>query len=197
MTSAGPLLVILTGPSGAGKDSILAALKSLERAYYFAVTATTRPPRSSERDGIDYYFVTPQRFEEMVKNGELLEHAVVYGQHKGVPRAPVRQALAAGKDVLMRTDVQGARYIKSIAPSALTIFVAAPSAEELEQRLRKRGGDSAEQVQRRLRTAREEMAAAAEFDYRIVNDDLPRCVAEVEDIIARERARPDRKPVVV
>jgi len=194
---AAPLLVVLTGPSGAGKDSVLAHLKSTERPYHFGVNATTRPARPSERDGVDYYFVSEQEFERMIAEGELLEHAMVYNQPKGVPKAPIREALALGKDVVMRTDIQGARTIKSIVPSAITIFVAAPSELELERRLRSRGEDVAEQMELRLRLAKEETAAAAEFDYTVVNDDLERCAAEIEEILARERGRPDRNPVLL
>ena len=193
-----PLLVVLTGPSGAGKDSLLAQLKSHERPdCHFAVTATTRAPRPGENEGVDYYFVSPERFEEMVGRDELLEQALVYGERYGVPRAPVREALAQGKDVVLRTDVQGARYIKSIVPGAVTIFVLPPSEEEQERRLRSRGGDTAEQVELRLRTAREETASAGEFDHRVVNDDLSRCAGEIEEVIARERSRPGRAAVVV
>jgi guanylate kinase len=195
--AAGPLLVVLTGPSGAGKDSVLARLKSLRRPYHFAVTATTRPPRENERDGVDYFFVSPSRFQEMLDRGELLENAVVYGFRYGVPRTPIRRALAAGKDVIFRADVQGARYIKSVAPGATTVFVTVPSEGELDRRLRARGTDSPEQLELRLRTAKSEMASAGEFDHTVVNDDLDRCVAEVEWILEGERRRPGRAPVVV
>lgn len=195
MPTSGPLLVVVTGPSGAGKDSVLARMRSLSRPYHFAVNATTRAPREGEIEGVDYYFVSEDRFREMVERGELLEHAVVYGQHKGVPKAPVVQALRSGKDVIVRADVQGARYIKSVAPGAVTIFVTAPSLSELEERLTARATDSPEQIELRLRTARREMAAAGEFDYVVVNDDLERCVAEVEAILARERGRSDRPPI--
>ncbi len=191
MTRA-PLLVVLTGPSAAGKDSVLAQLRSLGRPYHFTVNATTRAPREGERDGVDYYFVSETEFERMIQAGELLEHALVYGQHKGVPRGPIREAIARGKDVLMRTDVQGARTIKSLVPAAITIFVAAPSEAELERRLRERGADSDEQMEVRLRIAKEETRAAGEFDYTVVNDDLDRCAAEIEEILARERARSGR-----
>jgi len=194
---AGPLLVVITGPSGVGKDSLLARMKALGRPYHFAVTATTREPRADEVEGIDYYFISDQQFDEMLARGEFLEHATVYDQRKGVPRPPVREALAAGRDVIMRTDVQGARYIKSVCPGAVTVFVQPPSWEEMEWRLRSRGTDGEEQLELRLRVAREELAAADEFDYTVVNDDLNACVDEIEGILAAERARKGRQPVVV
>ncbi len=193
---AGPLLVVLTGPSGAGKDSLLAELSS-RGSYYVAVNATTRPPRVGERDGVDYHFVTQEQFQRMLRDGELLEHALVYGQEKGVPRAPIRQALAQGQDVLLRTDIQGARTIKRLVPGALTIFVAPPSETELKRRVRSRGADTAEQVELRERIATEEMSAAGEFDYSVVNDDLAKCADEIEAIMSRERSRPGRKTVRV
>lgn len=196
MSDAGPLLVVLTGPSGAGKDSILNALRNNPR-YHITVTATTRAPREGETHGVDYYFVTREEFEAMVRDGELLEHAMVYGQEKGVPKAPVREAMAAGKDVVMRTDIQGARYIRSAVPGAITIFVTAPSPEELERRLTERATDTPEQLAVRLRTATEEMDAAEEFDYVVVNDDLDRAVAEVEAILEREQGREGRERAVV
>lgn len=192
MSAPRPVLAVLTGPSGAGKDSILERLKPLLPRAHFAITATDREPRPNERDGVDYYFVSSQRFEEMAARRELLEHARVYGQWKGVPRAPVQQALAQGRDVVLRTDVQGARYIASSIPGAVTIFIAPPSLDELERRMRTRGGDSAEQVAIRLQTARQEMEQAGEFDYYLVNDDLDRCAAEAAAIIERERANPGR-----
>jgi guanylate kinase len=193
-----PLLVVLTGPSGTGKDSVRDELKKLlDRPYAFAVTATTRPPRPAERDGVDYYFVSRDEFQRMVDDGDLLEHAVVYGQEKGLPKAPVRELLKSGRDVLVPSDVQGARYIKSVAPGAVTIFIAPPSDAELERRLRSRGGDTEEQVRLRLETARQELAEAGDFDYMIVNDDLSESVAEIERIIAEERSRPGRPPIKI
>ena len=193
-----PLLVVLTGPSGAGKDSVLDELKKLPgRPYAFAITATTRPPRPAERDGVDYHFVSREQFQRMVDNGDLLEHAIVYGQEKGLPKAQVREQLESGRDVLVRTDVQGARYIKSVAPGTVTIFIAPPSDAELERRLRSRGGDTDEQVELRLETARQEIAAAGEFDYVVVNDDLAASAAEIERIIAEERSRPGRLPIQI
>ena len=197
MPGAGPLLVVITGPSGVGKDTLLARLKALGRSYHFAVTATTRPPRPGEIEGIDYYFLSDSQFDEMLARGDFLEHATVYDQRKGVPRPPVREALAAGRDVVMRTDVQGARYIKSLCPGALTVFILPPTWEEMEWRLRSRGTDDPEQLDLRLRVAREELAAAAEFDHTVVNDDLNACVDEIERIMAKERTRKRRQPVVV
>jgi guanylate kinase len=192
-----PLLVVLTGPSGAGKDSILDHLKSLGRPYYFSVNATTREPRAGEREGVDYNFLSKEQFQRMLDDDELLEHAVVYGQEKGVPKAPIREALGQGRDVLMRTDIQGARTIKQLARGAITIFVTPPSEAELRRRVQKRGGDSAEQVRLREQTAVREMAAANEFDYTVVNDDLARAAAEIEKIMARERTHSGRGAVRV
>ena len=195
--AAGPLLVVLTGPSGAGKDSVRTRLKSRPATYAVIATTTTRPPREGETSGDDLTFVSERDFERMLAQGELLEHAKVYAYDYGVPKAQVRAALAAGKDVILRTDVQGARYIKSIAPSAVTVFISPPSRNELERRLRHRGDDSAEQLELRLQTAKSEMEAASEFDYTVVNDGLKRCVREVEEILERERARPDRHPTLI
>ena len=195
---APPLLVVLTGPSGAGKDSLLDEMRRLpRRPYAFAITATTRPPRPAERDGVDYHFVSREQFQRMVDNGDLLEHAIVYGQEKGLPKAQVREQLESGHDVLLRTDVQGARYIKSVAPGSVTIFIAPPSDAELERRLRSRGGDTDEQVRLRLETARREVAQAGDFDHLVVNDDLAKSVAEIERIIAKEHSRPGRAPIEI
>jgi guanylate kinase len=192
------LLVVLTGPSGAGKDSVLDRFRTLKGdRYAVAVNATTRPPRAAEQEGVDYFFVSKEEFSRMVAEGEMLEHAVVYGQDKGVPKGPVRELLQAGRTVLLRTDIQGARFIKATVPGAVTIFIAPPSNEELEFRLRNRDTDTQAQVALRLETARREMAAAGEFDYVVVNDDLERCVAEVEEIIGSEAARPGAEPVRV
>ncbi len=133
----------------------------------------------------------------MLRDDELLEHALVYGQEKGVPRAPIRQALARGQDVLLRTDVQGARTIKRLVPGALTIFVAPPSEAELKRRVRSRGADTTEQIELRERIAREEMKASHEFDYLVVNADLAQCADEIEGIMSRERSRSGRKTVQV
>jgi guanylate kinase len=194
-----PLLVVISGPSGVGKDSLLARLKAGEEGYHFAVTATTRPQRPDEVDGRHYHFLTRQRFEEMLAAGELLENAVVYGERYGVPKAEVWEALAGGKDVVVRTDVQGAATIKGTVPQAVTIFLAPASIGELEERLRLRGADSEEQVRLRLAKARQELDAAGHFDHVVVNakGKLEEAVAQIERIIAAEKERPERVAVQI
>ena len=192
-----PLLVVITGPSAVGKDTLLDRFRVALPTAHFAITATTREPRDGEVDGVHYYFRSVPDFEAMIADGDLLEHALVYGDWKGVPLAPVRDALAKGSDVLMRTDIQGARHIKGIVPDTVTIFIAPPSIEELHRRLNDRGADTGEQAVIRLKIADEEMATAGEFDHTVVNDDLDACVAEIKAILDAERTRPGRKAVVI
>jgi guanylate kinase len=172
-------------------------LKEREHPFHFVVTATDRPPRPGEVHGKDYFFLTTEEFTGLIENDELLEHALVYGQHKGVPKQQVRQALASGKDVIMRIDVQGAATIRSLVPETLLIFLTASSEEEMVQRLRKRGSDSPEQLEKRIATAREEMERLAEFDYVVINRDglLEQAADDVLAIIQAEHCR--TKPRVV
>jgi guanylate kinase len=186
-----PLLTVISGPSGVGKDSLIQRLKERGCTLHFVVTATDRPPRPGEVHGVDYFFLTAAEFLQMEGEGELLEHAIVYGQHKGVPKQHVREALASGKDVIMRVDVQGAATIRRLVPGAVLIFLTTSSEEELVQRLRSRGGDSPEQLQKRIATAREEMKRLPEFDYVVVNRDgeLDQAVDDVVAIIKAEHCR--------
>ena len=186
-----PLLIVISGPSGVGKDTLLERMKERACPIHFVVTATDRPPRLDEAHGVDYFFVTTEEFTTMIEQGALLEHAVVYGQHKGIPRRHVQDALASGKDVIMRIDVQGAATIRRLVPEAVLIFLTASSEEELEQRLRSRGGDSPEQLQKRIATARKEMRRLPEFDYVVVNRDgeLDRAVDDVVAIVQAEHCR--------
>jgi len=172
-------------------------LKERRCPFYFVVTVTDRPPRANEEDGKDYFFVSTTEFQRMIERGGLLEHAVVYGQYKGIPKQQVREAMASGKDVVMRVDVQGAATVRAIVPQAVLIFLTAPSEEELERRLRARGGDSPEQVRRRMVTAREEMQRLPEFDYTVVNRDqeLDCAVDDVLAIITAEHCRVDHREV--
>ncbi len=192
-----PLLIVISGPSGVGKDSLVQRLEERGCPFYFVVTVTDRPPRPDEVDGEDYFFVSTETFERMIEEDELLEHAVVYGQYKGVPKQQVREAMASGKDVVMRVDVQGAETIHQIVPEAVLIFLSAASERELEQRLLDRGDDSLEQVERRIATAREEMKELPAFDYVVINRDgaLDHAVDDVLAIIRAEHCRVDQREV--
>ena len=192
-----PLLVVLSGPSGVGKDAALAELRKLERPWHFVVTATTRPIRPGERDGVDYIFLDEPTFLRMKGQGEFLEHAQVYGRWYGVPRSEVTNGLEAGKDVILKIDVQGASTVKKMAPDALFIFMMPGSFEELKDRLSQRMTESTTEMELRLQTASEEMKQAAEFDYQVVNrdDQLEKAVAEIDATIASEKRRPGRAPI--
>lgn len=186
-----PIVIVISGPSGVGKDSVVQALQAREYPFHFVVTATSRPPRAHEVHGVDYVFVSEAEFESMIHNNALLEHAIVYGQHKGIPKQQVRDALASGKDVIMRLDVQGAATVKRLLPEAVLIFLSAASEAELLARLRQRATDTEAQIQRRIETAQEEMCRLAEFDYVVVNrdSDLEQAVDAVLAIIQSEHCR--------
>ncbi len=186
-----PLLVVISGPSGVGKDSLVEWMKARGAQFHFVITATSRPPRPGEVHGADYFFVSPQTFETLVEQNELLEYAIVYGQYKGIPKQQVREALATGKDVVMRLDVQGAATIKKLIPEAILVFLSASSEEELVERLRKRNTESEAQLQHRIRTARQEMERITEFDYVVVNREceLDNAVNKVLHIIQAEHLR--------
>ena len=186
-----PLLVVLSGPSGVGKDAALAELRKLERPWHFAVTATTRPMRPGERDGVDYIFLDPDTFARMQERDEFLECAEVYGRWYGVPRSQARDALRAGKDVILKIDVQGAATIRRMAPEALLIFLIPPTLADLRQRLQGRMTESAPELERRLKTAEEELARIHEYDYRVVNENgsLQQAAADIDAIVTAEKCR--------
>jgi guanylate kinase len=186
-----PLLIVLSGASGAGKDSVLRRMKERGLPFHFVITATTRKPRPGEVDGQDYFFVSHERFAAMIENGELLEHAIVYSDYKGIPRQQVRQALDSGQDVVMRIDVQGAETIRSLCPEALLIFLVPGSEEEMIRRLQKRQTEAAADLQLRIETARQELKRMHVFDYYVVNADerLDAAVDMIEAIIAAEHQR--------
>ena len=194
-----PVLVVISGPSGVGKDSVLQELKGANYPFYFVVTATTRRRRPTERDGIDYHFVTVGEFAEMIENNELLEHAVVYGDYKGIPKKHVREALASGRDVIMRIDVQGAATIRRLVPNAVTIFLTAESEEKLVRRLQERKTEAADQLKMRIVTARGELQRIVEFDYVVINHEhaLGDTVDQVLSIIKAEKSRVDWTPVIL
>jgi guanylate kinase len=165
-------LIVLTGPSGVGKGTLLRSLLKRHPELYLSVSATTRPPRPSEIDGQHYYFVSRDKFEQMVTAGELLEWAEYAGNYYGTPRTPVERQIQLGHSVILEIEVVGARKILQTFPSALRIFILPPTLAELEQRIRRRGQDSEEAIARRLTRAKSEIDAADEFDLQIVNDDL-------------------------
>lgn len=183
------LLFVLSGPSGVGKDSLLARMKARGLPLHFAVTAATRPPRPGEKDGQDYHFLSLERFMEMREKGELLEWAQVYGHWYGVPKAEIRSALSRGEDVMMKVDVQGADTIRGLLPQAVSIFLVPPSPEELQRRLASRHTEGGASLELRLRTAQEEMKHLPLFDYVVINDDLGRAARRMEAIITAENCR--------
>jgi guanylate kinase len=164
-----PLLIVISGPSGVGKDTVLHHMKARQLPFHFVVTATTRPPRQDERHGVDYFFLSPDEFAEMIENDELLEYAIVYNDYKGIPKQQVRHALASGKDVVMRIDVQGAESIRKLCPEALLIFLTTQDEDELVRRLRDRKSETPEGINLRIATARQELKRIDLFDYIVVN----------------------------
>ena len=183
------LLFVLSGPSGVGKDSVLARMKAAGLPLHFAVTATTRPPRANERDGQDYHFLSEARFMEMRRKDELLESARVYGHWYGVPKAEIRSALSRGQNVLVKVDVQGVDTIRRLLPGAVSIFLVPPSPEELRKRLASRRTEGGASLELRLGIAQEEMSHLSLFDYVVTNDDLCEASAMVEAIITAENCR--------
>ena len=196
---AQPLLVVLSGPSGVGKDSILMRMRDIGFPFHFVVTATSRAQRPGERDGYDYHFVSKERFEEMIARGELLEWAEVYGHYKGIPKREVGQALQSGRDVILRIDVQGAATIKRLAPDAVFIFLAPGSFDELHNRLQWRRTESPDQMEQRLAMARREMDALDTFDYVVINREvhLDDAVGQIRNIMSAEKQRVRPRRVVL
>lgn len=178
-----PRLFVISGPSGVGKDAVIERLRDAYPEIHFAVTATTRPRRPGEIDGIHYYFTETESFEERLANGEFLESAVVYGNHYGVPRTPVRHALARGQDVVVKVDVQGAAAIRRLTKNACYIFIAPESLAELLRRLRSRKTDDAEVLMNRFNAASRELLCANDFDY-IVFNEADKLEATLEQLVA-------------
>lgn len=190
------LCLVLAAPSGGGKSSIARALLEAEApALSLSISATTRPARPGEEEGVHYFFRSPEQFEAMVQAGELLEHATVHGRRYGTPRAPVEAALAEGRDVLFDIDWQGHRQLRACLPGDVVgVFLLPPSLAELERRLRGRGTDGEEEIARRMRAAREELAHWSDFDHVVVNSDFDRSVAEVRAILHAARSTRARQP---
>lgn len=192
-----PLLIVISGPSGVGKDTVIQRMIERNLPFYFVVTATTRPPRPNEVHGKDYFFYSHDEFAEMIEKGELLEHAIVYNDYKGIPKAQVRNALSSGKDVVMRLDVQGAATIRNLAPDALLIFLSPQDESEMVDRLQQRKTETPEGLKLRIATARQEMTHVTSFDYVVINREfhLDETVDTINSIIVAEHHRVDQRKV--
>jgi guanylate kinase len=192
-----PLLIVISGPSGAGKDTVKQRMQERGLPFHFVVTATTRPKRNNEVHGKDYFFVSKEEFARMIEQDELIEYAIVYDDYKGIPKAQVREALASGKDVVMRLDVQGAETVRKLARDALLIFITPESQDELERRLRHRETESSDELALRIATARKEYQRIDSFDYVIINRDfqLDETVDKVRAIITAEHLRVQHRKV--
>ena len=184
-------MVVVSGPSGVGKDAVFQYMRQLDRPWHFVVTATTRPRRRSERNGIDYLFLDTEEFDHMREGEQFLECAEVYGNWYGLPKQQVKDALAMGKDVFVRVDIQGAATIRSEVKDALMIFLAPPSIDELERRLRFRKSESLESLRLRIDAARDEMKAMDKFEYRVVNHNRRLDLAAfcIDAIVTAEKCR--------
>ncbi len=194
-----PLLIVISGPSGAGKDTIMQRMKERGMPFHFVVTATTRPRRENEIHGRDYFFVSKEEFARMIDEDELIEYAIVYGDYKGIPKQQVREALASGQDVVMRIDVQGAETVRKLAPNAIMIFMTVDNEQELERRLRERKTENAEELALRIATARKELQRVDAFDYIVVNadDHQDEAVDTIQAIITSEHSRVHQKAVTL
>jgi len=182
-------LYIVAAPSGAGKTSLTRALLDCEPGIVLSVSYTSRPPRPNEVEGVHYHFVARAVFEDMIRRGEFFEHAVVHGDLKGTARSAVERTLAAGKDVLLEIDWQGARQVRGQMPDTVSIFILPPSRAELERRLRARASDAEDVIRRRLADSRDDIAHAPEFDYLIVNDEFAKALAELRAIVTTRHLR--------
>ncbi len=188
---ARPRLIVISGPSGVGKDTVIDRMRDRFREMFFAVTSTSRERRPGEIDGIHYNFLTRDQFSRMIMENEFIESAEVYGNFYGVPRAPIRNALAQGRDAVVKVDTQGAQTFRRLAPGGIFIFIAPPSIDELARRLRSRKTDGEQALARRLRTAQRELATVEHFDYVVFNesDREEETVAQIMAILTAERCR--------
>lgn len=186
-----PLVIIVSGPSGVGKDAILNRMKERKYPFTFITTVTTRQPRANEKDGVDYHFVSVEEYQALLAGNGLLESARVYGNWYGVPRAPVKEALEQGRDTIIKVDIQGAANIKKVIPEAVFIFIMPPSPEELVRRLTGRSTESASDLELRMKTAESEMQQVCLFDYTVINpcDDIESAIRDILCITTAEKCR--------
>ncbi len=189
--SHSPLLIVISGPSGVGKDAVVSCMRNQKLPYHFVVTATTRSKRPGEKDKRDYHFLSPEKFQVKLKEGAFLEHAEVYGNLYGVPRSEIVAAFHQGNDVILKTDVQGAATLKNLVPEAVFIFLRATSFKELEERLKARHTETQESIESRLHTARSEMEEAWMFDHVVINKTgyIEEATKQINEIISAEHQR--------
>ncbi|MCJ7575361.1 MAG: guanylate kinase [Dehalococcoidia bacterium] len=190
-------MIVLSGPSGVGKDAVLARMRRSERPFHYVVTATTRSKRAREKNGVNYHFLSPKQFQQMIDKHQLLEWANVYGNYYGVPKDEIASALSKGVDIVVKVDVQGAAALKRILPEAVFIFLMPPSLQALEKRLQRRRSESSEDLVLRLARAKEEIESLPLFDYVITSrqNKLDEVVSQIDGVVAAEKRRP--KPRVV
>lgn len=188
MSRRGTLFVV-SAPSGTGKDTVVRELLAKHPELGFSVSATTRKPRPGEQEGVDYFFVSNERFSEMIEKNEFLEYAEYTSASYGTPAGPVDEALDAGRDMILVIEMTGARWVQVKRPDAVLIFLVPPSFEELERRLRGRGTETEEQIEARMQKARTEVAQMGGYDYIVINDELSDAVADVEAIVRAERLK--------
>lgn len=191
------ILMVLSGFSGAGKGTLVKGLLKKYDEYALSVSMTTRAPREGERDGVEYFFTTREKFEETIVNNGLVEYALYCGNYYGTPRAYVEEQLAAGKNVILEIEIQGALKIKEKFPDSLLVFVTPPSGAELKRRLEKRGTESAEVIAQRLARAAEESEGIEAYDYIVINDNLEECVEEVHRLVDAARRAPVRRKELI
>ena len=183
------MLVVLSGPSGSGKDTVLDKLKKTDFSFDKTISATTRDVRDGERDGVDYYFIDKNTFEERIKNQEFLEYTVYNDNYYGTPKSEVERLVDKGGCILLKIEVEGAGNVRKLMPEALSIFIIPPSLEELERRLRGRGTETEESFQRRFEIAKDELSRANEYDYIVINDDINLCAEQIVKILESEQLR--------
>lgn len=187
-----PLIIVVSAPSGVGKTTVIQHLMKQRNNLAISISATTRPPRRGEQHGIDYYFLSKEEFEEKIKNNEFVEYALVHDDLYGTLHSEIEKHLSSGKDLILELDIQGMRSIKSRFPYAVTIFMMPPSLKEMELRLKNRGTESEEKIQKRLKRAFEEMKLRPEFDYTIVNYEVEQSANDLNSIIHAEHLKSHR-----
>lgn len=190
-------LIVVSGPSGTGKGTVCSALLEKHKEIAYSISATTRQPRTGEVDGMNYYFLAKNVFEKMIEDGELLEWAEVYGNYYGTPLKKIQERLADGQDILLEIDTQGAMSVKEKFPDEIYIYIMPPSLKELERRLKTRGTDSAESIERRLKSAAGEMEIAERYNYIVVNAQVEQAVEQIAAIVDAEHCRVGRNKEII